>query len=76
MLRPCCYIINVNMVAFISSHLTLDHDHVKLLSVNLLDPANGTTLKPDFNPVRMIRRFGQDILNNPLGEFTGALVLF
>ena len=42
----------------------------------LLDAANLAALQPDFNPVRMICRPGQDSLNDPFGQFPGPLVLF
>lgn len=47
-----------------------------LLANNLLHPPHGTALKPNLDTVWMSRRLGEDVLNNAISQFAGALVLF
>ena len=42
---------------------------------NLLDSADLAVLEPDFDSVRMVRRTSQNILDDPFGLGTAALVL-
>ena len=46
-----------------------------MLTHDLLDASHRAALQPDLDPVRMGRGFGENVLDNALGQFTRALIL-
>jgi len=43
---------------------------------DFLDAADDSTDQANLDPMGMLRRAGQNILDDPLGQFSGTLILF